>query len=454
MTTRPLVLAYLTSVYARVSHTFIRGEVAALRALGHTVHTFSVRRPAAGELISAEIRREYAATVHIVAAGPVRLVWAGLREAAGSPRRFLAAARLAQRFGTPGWKGRLWPQAYLLEAAFLARRLRAAKVEHLHNHFGEGSTAVAALAAALAGISFSTTIHGPSEFDRPTLLALREKVKRSAFTVAISHFGRSQLYRWCDHRDWSKIEVVRCGLHGNFLDGKAVPVPDRRTLVSVGRLDEQKGQMLLVEAAGRLRAQGMDFELILIGDGPLRKPLEDLIRRLGIQQHVRLAGWRSAEEVREAILASRALVLSSFAEGLPVVLMEALALRRPVISTAIAGIPELVKQGTCGWLVPAGSVDDLVDAMRTALTTPAPELDRMGREGARRVAERHNARIEAGKLAALFAQAVAGPTSAAPPAGEEPRADSADACHAGDGEEHAVRDALCAARGENMITPN
>lgn len=400
---RPIRLGYLTSLYGRASDTFIRSEVASLRSLGHEVHTFSIRRPASSELVSDEIRREQAETEAVLEVGVPRLVLAALRTAARSPRRMLEAGRLAFLIRGPGLKGHLLPVIYLLEAAYLAGRLRARGVEHLHNHIGENSASVAMIASALAGIPYSLTIHGPGEFDRPMELALDLKIRRAAFVAAVTEFGRSQLFRWSDPSDWPKIRIVHCGVETMFLDCEPDLPPDEPRFICVGRLAEQKGQLVLVEAAGRLAAEGLDFGITLVGDGPMRRSIEDAIRRLGLEDRVRIAGWMDAGGVREAILQARVLVLPSFAEGLPVVIMEALALGRPVISTYIAGIPELVEPGACGWLVPAGSVDALAGAMREALSSPVEELARMGREGARRVAERHDARIEARKLSGLFA---------------------------------------------------
>ena len=181
----PMTIGYLTSVYARASDTFVRGEVAVLRNLGHTVHTFSVRRPGPDELIGDEVRREHANTEFLLAA-PVRMALAAVKAAFRSPRRLLGAARLAAQIGAPGIKGRLWPWAYLLEAVYLAELLRARRVQHLHNHIGENSAAVAMLAAKLAGIPYSLTIHGPGEFDRPTRLALDKKAHHAAFVATIS----------------------------------------------------------------------------------------------------------------------------------------------------------------------------------------------------------------------------------------------------------------------------
>src|SRR5262249_54058823 len=155
-------------------------------------------------------------------------------------------------------------------------------------------------------------------------------IENSAFVAAVSSFGRSQLYRWCSLAHWPKIQVVRCGVDAGFLSGGPQPVPETTRLVCVGRLAEQKGQLLLLEALGKLAAEGVAFEMVLAGDGPMRKEIEQRIGELNLSGRVRITGWLSNDAVRQELLAARVLVLPSFAEGLPVVLMEALALGRPV----------------------------------------------------------------------------------------------------------------------------
>jgi glycosyltransferase involved in cell wall biosynthesis len=258
------------------------------------------------------------------------------------------------------------------------------------------------LVRELGGPTFSFTAHGPEEFDRPTGLKLGEKVARAAFVVAISEYGKSQLYRWSRYPDWQKIHVVRCGVDASFLSVNPHEVEDTHRLVCVGRLAEQKGQLLLIEAAAILKSEGIRFEILLIGDGEMRQEIERQIARYRLEDSVRILGWKSHQEVRETLLSCRAMILPSFAEGLPVVIMEALALGRPVLSTYVAGIPELVDATDCGYLVPAGSVDELARAMKEILTASVDTLRAMGREGARRVAERHDACVEARRLARLF----------------------------------------------------
>jgi glycosyltransferase involved in cell wall biosynthesis len=391
-------IAYLTSAYARTSDSFIRAEVVRLRELGFTVHTFSIVEPPASERVSDEVRAEHARTEYILKQGILRLACSAAAEFARAPARFLSTLALAMHCGWPGLKGRFWPFAYFMEACHLARRLRSLEVEHLHNHIGEGSAAVAMLAAALAAIPYSLTLHGPGEFDRPALLALREKVKRSRFSAVVSEYGRSQLMRWTDPADWARIHVVRCGI---LMEECSPSTEFPRRLVCVGRLSAEKGHLILVRALARLKDEA-PFEVVVVGDGPMRPRIEEEARALGVADRLRLAGWRSAEGVREAILASRAVVLPSFAEGLPVVLMEAFALGRPAITTAIAGIPELVEPGVSGWLVPAGSCAELAAAMRDALDADAARLADMGRAGRDRVRERHNQRREVERLRALM----------------------------------------------------
>ncbi|MGB8932477.1 MAG: glycosyltransferase family 4 protein, partial [Anaeromyxobacteraceae bacterium] len=329
------------------------------------------------------------------------------------PAAFARAVRAAARLGWRSDRGLARHAAYLAEACVLYRWLSEARVDHLHAHFGSNPAAVALLCRVLGGPTYSFTVHGPEEFDKPVFLGFREKIRRAAFVVAVSSYGRAQLCRWARFEDWPRIHVIRCGLDGELLHAQLSPVPAAPRFVCVARLNEQKGHLLLLEAVARLREEGRELEVVLAGDGPLRPQIEEAIRRLGLAASVRIAGWMSASQVREAILSSRALLLPSFAEGLPVVLMEALALGRPAITTAIAGIPELVEHGVSGWVVPAGSVEALVDAIREALDASPDELGAMGRAGALRVARMHDASVEARKLASLFALASGAPVKSA-----------------------------------------
>jgi colanic acid/amylovoran biosynthesis glycosyltransferase len=404
-------IAYLINQYPAISHTFVRREIEALESLGATVERFSLRQMVSADLPDQLDQEENERTCALLGGGLPALFSPVLRMAGTHPEAFARAEIMATKNGLRSDRGVLRHFGYLAEACRLVQELKTRGVHHVHAHFGTNSAEVAMLAHELAGITYSFTVHGPEEFDKPDLLSLREKIEHAEFVVAVSSFGQSQLYRYCDSKNWSKVHVVRCGLDRSYMEHAPTPVPDVPRLVTVGRLCEQKGQLLLVQAAAKLKRAGLDFELVLVGDGPLRGDLESLIEAEQLQDRVRITGWATGSIVQEEIEQARALVLPSFAEGLPVVLMEALARGRPVISTYVAGIPELVRDGECGWLVPAGSVDATAEAMRRVLETSAARLTEMGRNGNARVRRMHDAKVNARKLLRLFERYTTGNTT-------------------------------------------
>jgi len=394
-----LKIAYFINQYPKVSHTFIRREILALERQG-----FDVQRIAllgwSETTPDAQDRQEQAKTRYILRQGAWGLALPILRAIFTSPLRLFRVLRLAIRLSRRSDRRLFRHMVRVAEACRLAPWLRESRAGRLHAHFGTNSAEVAMYARGLGGPPFSFTVHGPEEFESP--MGLAEKVGEAAFVAAISSYGRSQLYLRCGASQWPKIQVVRCGIEPSFHGASAHEAPASRRLICVGRLCEAKGQLLLVSAAARLKAKGIGMELVLAGDGPLRAEIETAIERYGLGDAVRITGWISSDSVRDEILAARALVLPSFAEGLPVVIMEAMALRRPVLSTFVAGIPELVRAGENGWLFPAGSLDDLTVAMEDCLSRPVEEIRQMGEAGYERVMERHAIDVEAAKLADLF----------------------------------------------------
>jgi colanic acid/amylovoran biosynthesis glycosyltransferase len=398
-------IAYLINQYPKVSHTFIRREIAALELEGVLVERISVRATPVGALVDPADVEERGRTTALLDAGAGGLVRAGLRLGFSHPAAFLRALRLAVRCGRRSERGILVHLVYLLEACELLRIVERTGCRHIHAHFGTNSAAVAMLARELGGPTWSMTVHGPEEFDGPRAISLSEKIGRASAVVAISSFCKSQLQRWCGFEHWSKIHIVRCGLDHEFLEAAAEPIPPVPRLVFVGRLCEQKGPLLLIEAAGELKRRGTPFELLIIGDGELRGQVQHRVDELGLGEQVCLAGSKTNVEVREAIAGARALVLPSFAEGLPVVIMEAMALRRPVISTYIAGIPELLDNGT-GWLVPAGDVAALVEAIEAVASASQAALAESGSAARQRVRAAHDIRTSARQLKTVFGSCI------------------------------------------------
>ncbi len=395
-------IAYLVNHYPAISHSFIRREILALERLGHEILRISVRGwtdPQRGT----EDQLEQARTRYILRGGAVPLLVSFLRILATNPVGLCRAIALTFKVGLRAERPLPVHLIYLFEACQVAVWLHREKAQHLHVHFGTNSAEVAMLVGELGGPPWSFTAHGPEEFDKPKFIALPEKIRRARFVVAVSSFGRSQLLRNVPHAYWPKIKVVHCGLEPAFHETIAAPAAgDERRLVCVGRLCEQKGQLLLIEAARLLAERGTQFELVLAGDGEMRGEIEALVATYKLAGVVRITGWISSDEVRSEILASRALVLPSFAEGLPVVIMEAMALRRPVVTTFVAGIPELIIHGEHGWLVPAGDLESLAAAMEECLATAPEAITRMGESARQRVLQRHDVDKEAAKLAELI----------------------------------------------------
>jgi len=395
-------IGYFTNLYPKVSHSFIRREIQALERQGVDIARVAIRgweEP----LVDAADLAEREKTHYLLGRGLAGLLPACVRLLIQRPLAVIQALGAAIRLSKRSDKPLAYHLVYWAEACALVEWSRKAQIHRLHVHFGTNPAEVAMLARMLGGPRYSFTVHGPEEFDHPVELHLREKAAMAAQVVAISSYGRSQLYRWLDFKDWPKVEVVHCGLDASFTGSTAdVPIPPAARIVCVGRLCEQKGQLLLVDAVRQLRDRGQVVELVLAGDGEMRPAIEDFIRHHGLEQQVTITGWINSERVRQEILAARLMVLASFAEGLPVVIMEAMALRRPVLTTSIAGIPELVRHEQDGWLVPAGDVEALADMIARAVATPDENLRLMGLAARERVLARHAIDTEAQKLRRLF----------------------------------------------------
>lgn len=398
-----LRVAYLTNEYPRVSHTLVRREIRALEELGHFVLRLSIRR---GDAVHAVDRAEASRTMVCLDLPKVRILLAALMTALGRPLAMLRGLVMVMRMSRASDRGLFRHLACLCEAAVLLRICEGQDVAHVHVHFGTDAAAVARLMRCLSRghLSYSMTIHGPDEFDAPRGLALREKVADAAFVAVISDFCLAQVRRWSDPEHWRKLHVVRCTVDRSFTSTGPIAASSR-TLLCVGSLTARKGHLLLLEALASLRDNGVDADLILAGDGELRQTIEQTMRALGLEARVQITGWVDEPQLRQLLARARVVVLPSFAEGLPMIILEALAMQRPVIATWVAGVPELVRPGENGWLVPAGNVSELAAAMASALATPADRLASMGRHGERLVREHHDEATEVHKLESLLVAA-------------------------------------------------
>ncbi|MDT1060384.1 glycosyltransferase [Paracoccus sp. CPCC 101403] len=401
---KTLRIGYLVNTYPRPSHSFIRREIAALEAEGLHIHRFAMRGDP-DALADAKDRAEHERTERVLEIGGSRLLTGMIAGMAADWRkagRVLALVRSRVAAGESSLARQL---IYLAEGARIARRARELELDHIHVHFATNSARVATYAHLLGGPGFSLTIHGPEEFDNATALDLGGKLAMSRFCATVSSFGRAQMLRWAAPQDLDKLHVVHCGLDLDRSDDPP-PLPEGPLhLVAVGRFAEQKGFGLLIRAFAQALDANPQIRLSLVGDGELRGMIESAIAQHGMGNSVRLLGWQDQAGVRAAVDSAHALVTPSFAEGLPVVIMEAMARARPIISTYIAGIPELVRSGQEGWLVPAGDASALADAMLDAAAASPETLERMGQSARARVAARHDIRDSARQLIELFTQA-------------------------------------------------
>jgi len=396
-----LTVAYLINLYPKISHSFIRREIQALESQGVAVQRYAIRRTSE-PLADAADREELAKTEVLLELGASRLFLSLLRVAAGRPFRFLRTLGLAVRTGIGSDRGLARHLFYVAEACALLDLLRHDPVEHVHAHFGTNAAAVAMYCAALGGPGYSFTAHGTESFESPHRVRLGLKAKRAGFAVTVCEYGTRELTASAPGIDVSKVHVVRCGLDEAFLSAPTPTGVTGKQLVLVGRLSPEKGHGVLLDAAARLQRDGVDFRIVLVGDGELRSEIEHRVAVLGLGDRIDFAGWQDQAGVQEILSASRALLLASFGEGLPVVIMEAMAMGRPIVSTDVGGIGELVVDGETGWLAPSGDPERLAGAMRLALEASDADLAAMGQRGRERVLRMHDARHEAARLKELF----------------------------------------------------
>jgi glycosyltransferase involved in cell wall biosynthesis len=402
-------IAYLTSRYPAVSHTFIRQEVLELRRCGQDVKTFSIRRVTPDELLTDIDRQEQSRTEFVLPTSPARLVWAQVKAFTHAPWRYCSTLAWSQFYRPPGWRAAVWRVFYFVEAGIFAAQLRKHGVTHVHAHFANVAADVAMLAARLIGGTWSMTLHGESDFSNPVNSHLSAKIKDATFVACVSEFGRAQAMLRSDPNAWNKIHVVRTGVDlRQFTPLEAEAPPDRTRpfrLLTVGRLSPEKGHVFLLQALGQLRQADREFHLTIIGDGPLRRALEAECERQRCTDRVSFLGAVGQDRLRDCYRAADVFVLPSLSEGLPVVLMEAMACALPVVASRIAGIPELVQDGLDGKLVVPGNPDAIASALR-ALASDAAALREMGRHARRKVCEYFDHRTWAKKLAAVFVSSI------------------------------------------------
>ncbi len=382
-------VAYLTSQYPAPSHTFILREVEALRAHGIDLQTFSIRRPSTAEVMSDRDRHALATTWYALPAKPLEICRAIIWVSFTRPLGVLRILGTALQHRPPGLRSFLFAIFYWIEAIMLCRVLERRGIEHLHNHFANPAAIVGLLATRLIEIPWSLTLHGISEFDYPAGLLLPEKINAAKFVACVSHFGRAQAFRVTDPSQWDKLIIVRCGIDLSEFSLDPIDKPQARPrIICIGRLSPEKGHMGLLRAFAQQRKAGLDAALCLVGDGPERQRINQEIIRLGLEDDCELLGIMPTRQVLLEIQKCDLLVMASFMEGLPIVLMEALGLGVAVVAPCVAGIPELVSDD-CGLMFSPGNWDELGTAMSQLITDPERRKI-LGKVGRKRIEDEYD----------------------------------------------------------------
>lgn len=384
-------LGYLVSQYPAASHTFILREVRRLRALGFRIEVASINpvdRPESE--LAIEERTEAKDTYYVKPdglRGALRAHWATLRT---RPRGYFAGLFLALRLGGSDLRKLLYGLFYFVEAVMVGHWLRQRGLRHLHVHFATPAATVGLIAGRVFGIGFSMTVHGPDEFYDVPGYALAEKIAGARFVCCIGYFCRSQLMKLSPPGQWHKFEIAPLGVDPEVFTPRPFRAnPDPFQVLCVGRLSPAKGQHILIEAIARLVAAGHPVRLVLVGGGPDRESLEAQVRRLGLTAHVHFEGVVNQDRIRTLYAQADVFALASFAEGIPVVLMEAMAMEIPCVTTFITGHPELIRDGIDGLLVAPSDDAALAQAIAGLIADP-DRRQHLGQAGRLRVQERYH----------------------------------------------------------------
>jgi colanic acid/amylovoran biosynthesis glycosyltransferase len=403
-------IAYLIGHYPAVTHTFIQREIHELRRQGFEIDTFSIWRARQDQLLARVDRAEHARTYPLLPPRPGDYLRWHIRSALGSPRRYVEALTRALRLSTHGLRGRLLGLSWFLEAVVVQRICERRGIRHVHVHLDGTAPAVGLLVTHLGNggaeqgpWSFSMTVHGSKEFFDVARQRLARKVRAARFVVCVSDFTRSQLMALVDDTHWPKLHVVHCGIDPEHFappeEGLARDGLIR--ILTIGRLDNMKGVAILVEALAELRRRGAPVALTVVGDGPQREHLQRLAVRDSVGEHITWAGTVGQDGIRALYHAAHVFCLPSFAEGIPVVLMEAMSTGLPVVANNITGIPELVEHEVSGLLLRPGRSDLLVRALERLVRDPDLRA-RMGGAGREKVRREFESRSVGLQLAELF----------------------------------------------------
>lgn len=400
-------LTYLVSRYPTLSMVFVLREVAALRALGFRIETASINPPdrPPAELTPQE-REEATRTYGVKAHGVAGAAAAHAKTLLGNFGGYWRGLAMAFQLAGLDLSRLLLNLAYFTEGLMVGQWMRRNGLRHLHVHLASQAASVGLFTQRVFRVGYSLTVHGPDEFYDARGQYLAQKIAAAGFIVCISSYTRSQLMKLSPCADWKKLDVVRLGIDpAHFSPRSRSAAQTAFEILCVGRLTPAKGQHILIDAVDRLTQQGRNVRLRLVGSGPDDESLRESASRLAHPEIIVFEGAVNQDRIRDIYANADAFCLPSFAEGLPVVLMEAMSMQIPCVTTAIAGIPELIRDGIDGLLVAPGEVDALAVAL-ARLMDDASLRNRLALSGRARVLESYNLAQNVETLAAVFTERI------------------------------------------------
>lgn len=400
-------LVYLIGQFPAINHGYLLAEVRHLRRLGFGLEVISVSPPdrPASALTDAE-REEASRTYYVKSLSALRIAFLNAAEFFRTPWRYLRGIFFALHLAGPAAKPISYHLAYLAEAAVVGRRMRQLGISHVHASF---SATVALIAAKIFPITWSFGVYGFGELHDPSVSHLKERIESARFVRSISKFGRGQLMLSSKRDQWPKLLYAPLGIEvADFLpSGRSSATSSIARLLCVGRLSEEKGQALLLESIAALIAEGLRLQLHFVGDGPDRRWLENYASQLGVASSIVFEGWIDEAKLLALYSNTDIFVLSSLAEGIPMVLIEAMALEKPCVAPCIAGIPELIDHGVDGLLFSVADVEGLSRQIRNLLQS-SKLREQMGKLAREKVVREYDMTRNCERFAMIVEQQLAG----------------------------------------------
>lgn len=382
-------IAYIIGTYPGLTTTFIDREIQELRRIGESIQILSIRRP--WTMLSDEQKKLQQGTIYLMPVAWSKFIVSQLSFMFKKPAVFFGTLFFLLSRKHPTLKARWKTLLHFLEGVYAAHLLSGKGFDHIHAHFMDRAATVAMVISRFLKIPYSFTAHASEIYVDPVLV--QEKIEGAKFAVTCTGYNQKHLASVSANGSSNKVSCIYHGLDTKKYSRKNELSPSSHVILSVGQLKERKGFPYLVEACALLMKKNLDFQCLIIGEGPMRTELESQIKELGLDGKVRLLGAITPEEVIEQYEKANVFVLPAILgtdgdrDGIPNVILESMSMEIPVISTNHSGIPEVVENGVNGLLVPPKDSKALADALCSVIENPVWGRE-MGKNGRKVIVEK------------------------------------------------------------------